>query len=182
MDKDEVLKKLEEACINLQAIGNVVEFKKNNPNGLFGLIVPVIQYYNFIQSNFKNDEFVKVEAMGFVLGVGKNNPSLKGVIDYIVSPNKNKKKEEKEEMFDKTAFINKVTSIVEEFKSQNSINTSTIDDSEYFLEKCMEELNINKEQFTQMEYEQLSDMIRQELDKIKRFYEVYENKSSAFKM
>lgn len=171
----------------MQAIGNVVEFKKNNPNGLFGLIVPVIQYYNFIQSNFKNDEFVKVEAMGFDLGIGENNPSLKGVIDYIVSPNKNKKKEEKEEtfkeeMFDKTAFINKVTSIVEEFKSQNSINTSTIDDSEYFLEKCMEELNINKEQFTQTEYEQLSDMIRQELDKIKRFYEVYENKSSAFKM
>jgi len=28
MEKDEVLKKLEEACINLQAIGNVVEFKK----------------------------------------------------------------------------------------------------------------------------------------------------------
>ena len=51
MNRDECLKKLEEACKNLESIGNVVEFKKNNPDALFGIIQPVVQYYNYIQTN-----------------------------------------------------------------------------------------------------------------------------------
>lgn len=191
MNKDDYLKKLEEACKNLENIGNVVEFKKNNPNGLFGIILPVIQYYNFIQTNFKDDEFAIIDSMAMVLGVGENNPSLKGVVESITSK-KNIKEESidknssinknDEHSFDKTSFINKITSIVDEFKSQNSINTNTVDDFQYFLEKCMEELNANKEYLTQSEYEELSQMISIELGKINRFYEYCENNSSGLKM
>ncbi|MBQ9834151.1 MAG: hypothetical protein IJO33_03060 [Bacilli bacterium] len=179
MNRDECLKKLEEACKKLESIGNVVEFKQNNPDALFGIIQPVVQYYNYIQTNFKDDEFAILDSMATVLEVGENNPSLKGVVDSITGIDKNKTQAQE---FDKTSFVNKTTAIVNEFRVQNAIDTNTIGDFQFALKQCMELLNANRSFFTQEEYQQLADMISNELGKIARFNQFCENNPDGLKM
>ena len=179
MNRDECLKSLENACKELESIGDAVILKRNNPDRLVNLIQPVVQYYRYIQSNFANDEFAIVESMATVLEVGEKNPSLKAVVNSITGIDKNKTQNQE---FDKTVFINKVTAIVNEFRNQNGIDTKNVGDFEYAFEQCMEQLNANKDSFTKEEYQRLADMISNELGKIARFNQFYEKNSSGLKM
>lgn len=83
MTKNECLNNLMEACKQLESIENI----ENVKNNVFSYVVPVVDYYKFLQDNYSDDEDTMNKSLSMVLQVRKNNPKLKGVVDAIIDFN-----------------------------------------------------------------------------------------------
>ncbi len=179
MTKEECLDEIKKACNELVSIPNIRKYHDENHKELVNIFLTIISYMNYITNTFPDDMVLYSEAFTTVYEMIDINPKLKPIVDSILGLDKEEKKEESNS-FNAEVFAKNVREKIQEFRSQRGFDTNNIGDYQAIFEYSIEKLNDNKESYSQDEYEDLKNRLQNELQRINKFNEIYEEKLSKF--
>ena len=177
MTKEEYISILREACDRLAKIKDIKSFKKENPKELNNILLTIISYYNYINENFSEDHELNIQSYYTIYEITEKNPQLTPIIEILLGIDKTKTEEQS---FQKENFQKEIIDKVIEFRDQRGFNTDNVDYYKTQFEKYLETLSINIKSFNQEEYEKLNSILLNEINRINKFNEIYEEKLSKF--
>lgn len=159
---NEVLNNLKKACENMANMGNLQEYKRDNNELDFQLLIqPVVQNYNWILNN--GDEEQVNTAKSYIRQIATDNPTLSVIVDFMLK-NKNEKLE-----ISKRDFLNKFFSRIDEFRGLSKLSEDICDEYEVVFQRLNDELQKILGMFTESEYAYLIDVLEGEMKRIDGF-------------
>lgn len=179
MTKKECLEEIKKACNELVGISDIKKYYDENHKELVSILLTIISYMNYVSNTFPDDLELYTEAFTIVYDMIDINPQLKPIVDSVLGLDKDEKNEKHvDNSFNPVVFANNVRNKIQEFRGQNGFDTDNIGDYQSIFEYSLEKLNDNKDSFSNEEYDDLNNRLLNELQRIHKFNELYENKLS----
>lgn len=170
MPIDQALEELKQYVQDLTSVGDAREYIKVNRQDFLNKFAKVAQYYNYIKANCKGTEWA--DLVDITANIKRINPSLDRFVEIITRPQLQQTRVSQTSQrsnFDSSGLTSTITSLVSEINNMRGWEPKEIEEIEWRLKKCQEQLVTNKDSFSPNVYQILSRDISATLNKINSF-------------
>lgn len=165
MDLNYALEQLTLYSKELESIKNMKEFITNNNQDFLRIWNKVKEYYKYISKNSGMTD-IWFEAVNIISDISFKQPDLEEWVEKIIN------EPTKEEKFvDDVSLSNKIDSYITEIKEitgKASYDPEELEDIEWQLQKCQEELISNKNAIDENKYNYMMNQTTIALEEIER--------------
>lgn len=170
MPIDQALEELKKYAQDLASVGDAREYIKVNRQDFLNKFAKVVQYYNYIKENCKGTEWA--DLVDIAANIKRINPSLDKFVEIITRPQLQQTRVSQTSQrsnFDSSGLTSTITSLVSEINNMRGWEPKKIEEIEWKLNRCQEQLKINQSSFSQNVYQILLHDINGTLNKINSF-------------
>ena len=171
MQINEALKELKKNTKDLENVGDVTQFIKNNKEEFIIRWARVNKYYCYIINNTEEMSDEWFEAVGIISDAALNNPDLDLWLEMIIDPKNEKPRTniQSNEYIDTTSLSNHIDAIVNEIERIHHWDPEYVDYLANILQDDQIKLIQYRGAFEPDKYDNLMNDINASLEKIGRF-------------